>query len=239
VPIAHMGIDIVGNGKAWVRRWEAVTFSPSKLFARKTFQLDSGTFQFAMGCFLLGYVCSVITCLAYFVAFYPHTFRGELAGEKLKTSLEVLSLLAGGYVVAMIVFSLCMGSVSYLVYRGFGSGQDFDRHFSAVLHLRNLEPVAAIAITLFLLQPNNGQYGRPWLHEYKHPTWAAIVLMLFLATRFYYIVLGWKALRAVHAAGGRNGLSFLLGFVPIEIIGALGFTLFTLVVGDIMVARLD
>jgi hypothetical protein len=191
-----------------------------------------------MGCFLLGFVCSVATCIAYFALFYPHDFRTHLSGDKLKATLEVVSLLSAGYAVTMIVFSLCLGSFSYLIYRLFGSNQDFDRHFAAVLHLRNLEPVAAIAITLFLLQPDSG-HRYSWLYAYKHPPWAVVVFTLFVTTRLYYLILGWKALRRVHAGIRRNRLAFLLGFLPVEVAGALGFILFTLVLSYVMVIGLD
>jgi hypothetical protein len=179
-----------------------------------------------------------MTCVAYFAVFYPRYFRAHLGGDKLKTTLEVVSLLSAGCVVAMMVLTLCVGSFSYLVYRQFGSKQDFDRHFAVVLHLRNLEPVAAIAITLFFLRPGS-RHNSLWLGVFRHPAWGALVLALFASMRIYYMVFGWKALRRAHPGVQRGELAFLVGFVPVELAGALVFTLVALVLGIIMVSNLD
>ena len=236
----ELGINIVESGRALIQRWDNVTFSPSRLFDHTGFRLDTTSFQFAIGCFLIGYICSILTCIGYFATFFPHNLNEHLSGERLKTTLEAVSMLSGGYVIAMIVLALCLGSMSYLVYRGFGSGQNFEQHFGALLHLRNLEPIAAIAITLFLLQqPDYSYEARQGLLPFKSPTWAVCLLVVFVLTRLYYLRLGWIALCGVHVGVRRRWIPFLIGFVPVEIVGAIVFTLFTLILGSMATHNFD
>jgi hypothetical protein len=130
--------------------------------------------------------------------------------------------------------------MSYLIYRGFGSTQTFEKHFGALLHLRNLEPVAAITITLFLLQqPDHSPQGRQSILPYKNVAWGVSLLVLFVLTRLYYLRLGWVALRGIHAGIRRLWLPFLIGFVPVEIAGAIVFTVFTLILGDMATTGFD
>jgi hypothetical protein len=86
------------------------------------------------------------------------------------------------------------------------------------------------------LEPQRGDHQVRWI-PFEHPAWAASLLLLFVATRLYYLVLGWQALGGVHGKIRKRRQAFLIGFVPMELAGAIGFSFFTLVLGYMMVSN--
>jgi hypothetical protein len=197
-------IDIAGKGAEWIGRWQQVTFSPAALFGGEGFRLDSTAFLFSTGCLFLGYFSAILSSVAYFAVYYPRNLRTHLAGDKLKSSLEVLTIVAGVYIVAFLLALLVTASVSYLIFRRFGATRPFEDHFAAEIHVFSLEPVAAVALTIYILCLTD-----------HHPLLSGITFAIFVATRFYYLWLAFVALKAVHRFSSRTmRAAFLLGYIP-------------------------
>ncbi len=202
-------IDIAGTGADWIRRWQDVTFSPSKLFGSATFKLDSTGFLFATGCLFLGYVSAMIASIVYFALWYPENLRLHMAGEKLKPTAEVLTVVAGIYILAFLTALLVTAAISYLIYRRFGTGRLFEDHFAGELHLFNLEPIAALALTIFFVNLDN---------RHKLLAWSAFAV--FVATRLYYLYLAYIALSCIHnLSRASERRAYFLGYIPPALMG--------------------
>jgi hypothetical protein len=234
-------IDIVANGKEWVDRWAKTTFDPSSFFRQDSLELDSGTLTFATGCFLLTYLVSILTCIGYFVLFYPNAIRKHLVAEKTKAAIEAISLASAGYLVAMLMAILCMAAVSFLIYARFGSTVTFDKHFAALLHLHNLEPVAGFFFTLLILVGVNFQGGIQLVHNDRLGLFSALLFgFLFLLLRVYYVVLGSRALSSLHQLSPqKNRKAFLIGFLPPMIISSAIYSLAGAFIALLMVTNWD
>jgi hypothetical protein len=202
--------NLLNQGSDWVRRWQEVTFAPTALFSSHNFKLDTTAFLFSTGCLFAGYLSAIISAVAYFGVWYPNNLREHLeAAEKLKTTIEVLTVIAAVYVMAYLVSLLVTASASYLVFRAFGTKRPFELHFAAELHFFNLEPLAAIALTVLIINRQN-----------NHPLLSGIMFAAYAVTRFYYLVLAYLALDAVH--GLRRSVrsrAFWLGYVPPALTG--------------------
>jgi hypothetical protein len=206
--------DIIQKGTEWIERWQEVTFTPTTLFHRARFALDSSTFLFAVGCLFAGYVFATISSVFYFTHFYFKNVAAHIVPEKLKGTIEGLSLIAGVYILAVLVALLLTSSVSYLVYRWFGSQRSFNVHFAAEMHLLNLEPVAAVALVVFFENMKN-----------NHHLIGNVSFVVFSVTRCYYVLLAYIALREVHRLSSpRRQLAFALGYIPPTLV-SIGFQL--------------
>jgi hypothetical protein len=222
-------IDIAEKGTDWIRRWGEVTFTPSKLFGFHGFRLDSTAFLFAIGCIFAGYFSATVSAVAYFAIWYPGNLRAHLTSDKFKETIEILTAIAGVYVTAYLVTLLVTASISYLVFRAFGTGRPFEDHFAAELHLFSLEPVAAVSLTVLIINRNNHRL-----------LLSGIMFAIFVATRLYYLVLAYVALRSVHRLSSKFGtLAFCLGYVPPAAIGLLVQVGITWLLGIVDTSHMD
>jgi hypothetical protein len=213
-------IDLTERGAEWVERWQEVTFTPSHLFAKTKFKLDAQAFLFASVSLTAGYFAAMFGAAAYFAWYYPKNFRAHLDADDLKNVVEAVTLTSGLYVGIVIVVLLFTSAISYVVYHKFGSARKFSDHFATELHFFNLEPLAAIALTIATINFSNGH----WIV-------AVASLAIFLVSRLYYLFLAYTAFRSLHnLPADKLKLAFWAGYFPVAIIGvAIQFVIFGLV----------
>jgi hypothetical protein len=213
-------IDLTEKGAEWVERWEEVTFTPSHLFAKTKFKLDSSAFLFASVSLMTGYFAAMFGSAAYFAWYYPKNFRGHLAADDLKKVAEAVTITSGLYVGVVIVVLLFTSAISYLVYRKVGSPRNFRDHFATELHFLNMEPLAAIALTIATINFSN-----------NHWIVAVASLAIFLGSRVYYLFLAYTAFGCLHnLSSDKMKLAFWAGYFPIAIVGvAIQFLIFSLI----------
>jgi hypothetical protein len=212
-------IDITEKGTEWVERWQEVTFSPSHLFAKDKFKLDSTAFLFAIGCLLIGYFAAMFGAAVYFWRYYPKNLQAHLDPKEFKGMAAAVSITSGVYVGVVIVVLLFTSAISYSVYKKCGSLRKFSDHFATELGFLNMEPIAAVALTIATI------------NFALHPFLGTLCVSIFFFTRVYYFFLAYKAFTNLHKLPPtKNRMAFFLGYFPVALIsGAIQFLIFSFV----------
>jgi len=220
-------IDIVEKGTEWVERWQEVTFTPSHLFAKAKFRLDSTAFLFASGALLIGYFAAMFGAAVYFAVYFRAYFASNLCtAEQVKQEIELITAVSGLYIGAMIASLIFTSALSYFAYKRAGSLRTFSDHFASELHFFNAEPIAAIALTIAFINYRN-----------RHLVLEVGVVLLFIATRAYYLFLAFIAFRELHRPSPkRQWAAYLIGYLPSALVG-IGIQLLVVAILSLLVTN--
>gem|GEM_PF-3622341 len=134
-----------------------------------------------------------------------------------------ITALFATYALLSLLAILTAAAISYAVYRSFGSHSSFNDHISPYLELTFLDFIAVFAVTFLILSaPKDYLKGVDYFKIVIPIMW----LVLF-GIRFYYLIVGYWAMRSIHALTVRRAtLAFVIGFMPSYlIINALGLGL--------------
>ncbi len=134
--------------------------------------------------------------------------------------VEAVTVTSGLYVGIVIAVLLFTSAISYVVYHKCGSARKFSDHFTTELHFFNMEPLAAIVLTIATINFST-----------NHWTVAVTSLTIFLVSRVYYLFLAYTAFRSLHnLPPDKSKLAFWAGYFPVAMLGvAIQFVIFSLV----------
>jgi hypothetical protein len=191
--------------QAWMRTWEAVTFTPHKFFQPDRKPRAMSTFEFFVGNYLMAYLLLFSASALFFFLYYRPNLLYHSPAKEMAVNVGLATAIFAVFVVLSFISVFLSSTVMYSVAKMFHGTATLSQNVNALMHLSSIEPLAIGGLSMFLL-------------SYSHresKAFAVAGLLISGLARIWALVAGFHAVAYLQPLRRlETVLIYVLGFLP-------------------------